>query len=58
MIPRVIHGYTISAAARQLNVSRLTIYHWIEKGRLIPIRTSTRLLIPHAQIVNILLGIK
>lgn len=56
MIPVPRAGYTISAAARQLKVSRLTIYHWIEKGKLIPIRTPTRLLIPHAQVVNILLG--
>ena len=52
------HGYTISAAARVLQVNRLTIYRWIECGKIQPIRTATRQLIPHQQIVNIRLGIQ
>jgi excisionase family DNA binding protein len=51
-------GYTISQAARLLEVTRLTVYHWIESGRVIPVRTPTRYLIPHEQVVNIRLGIQ
>lgn len=51
-----VDGYTISQAARLLGVQRLTIYHWIETGRVIPIRTSTRFIIPHDQVTNIRLG--
>jgi len=51
-------GYTISAAARRLKVSRLTIYHWIDKGRVTPVRTVTRWIIPSDQITNIRLGIQ
>lgn len=58
MIVNQTNGYTVSAAARLLNVSRLTVYHWIEKGKLIPVRTPTRLMIPHAQVVNILLKLQ
>ncbi len=51
-------GYTISAAARLLNVPRMTIYRWIESGRLQPVRTSTRQIIPHQQVVDLRLNIR
>ena len=51
-------GYTISQAARMMEVTRLTVYHWIDSGRLTPIRTPTRYLIPSEQVTNIRLGIQ
>lgn len=51
-------GYTISEAARVLDVSRFTLYKWIEKGRVQPVKTPTRLLIPHDQLANLRLGIQ
>lgn len=51
-------GYTINQAAKLLNVGRRTIYHWIESGRLQPVKTVTRQLIPHEQVDNLLLGIQ
>lgn len=53
-----IHGYTISQAARLLNVSRPTMYRLIKQGRIVTIKTLTRHVIPHQELVNIQMGIQ
>ena len=52
------NGYTISAASRVIGVARLTIYRWIESGRVLPVKTPTRYIIPAEQVANIRLGIQ
>lgn len=50
-------GYTINQTAKLLSVSRRTIYYWIEEGRIIPVKTITRQLIPHEEVVKLRLTI-
>lgn len=47
-----------SEAARLLEVSRMTIYRWIESGRLMPIIVWNHPRIPREQVDNIRLGLQ
>ena len=53
----LVNGYTISQTAKLLNLSRRTVYYWIEEGKIIPIKTLTRQIIPHEQVVKLRLTI-
>lgn len=48
-----LSGYTISAAARLLEVNRRTMYRWLEAGRIQTTRKGTRQILTHEQIVKI-----
>lgn len=50
--------YNPSQAARVLEVSRMTIYRWIECGRLLPVMHLGHPRIPREQITNLRLGIQ
>lgn len=52
------NGYTITQTARLLNIARRTIYYWIEEGKIVPIKTATRQIIPHEQVVKIRLSLQ
>lgn len=47
-----------SQAARVLEVSRVTIYRWIESGKLLPVFHCGHPRIPRDQVTNIQLGIQ
>lgn len=49
---------TPTQAARYLQVSRWTIYRWIESGRLLPLYHLSHPRIPREQLTNIQLGIQ
>jgi excisionase family DNA binding protein len=50
--------YNPSQAARVLEVSRRTIYRWIESGRLLPVQYLGHPRIPREQVTNLRLGIQ
>jgi excisionase family DNA binding protein len=57
MSDRLTRPYNPSQAARVLEVSRRTIYRWIESGKLMPVFHVGHPRIPREQIQNIRLGI-
>lgn len=46
-------GYTISQAARVLQVGRRTMYRWLESGKIETVRKGTRHILTHEQVVKI-----
>lgn len=50
--------YRPSQAARLIGVSRMTIYRWIESGRIMPVFVRRQPRIPCDQVDNLRLGIQ
>lgn len=54
-----LNGYTISQAAKLLNVNRCTMYRWLESGKIETVKKGTRHILTHEQIrqIKLRLGI-